>query len=64
MEKSHFFGILFHMSQISQIDGLEAGKITYEDHSFLPPTHQFDCFHHRGSSIYGCKKVFACMVVS
>ena len=52
------------MSQISQIDGLEAGKITYEDHSFLPPTHQFDCFHHRGSSIYGCKKVFACMVVS
>ena len=30
----------------------------------LPTSHQFDCFHHRGSCIYVCQRVNACMVVS
>ena len=57
---------------ISQIDGFQAGKITYEYYSLLvvrkwfclPPSHQFDCFHHRGSCFYGWQKVFASTVVS
>ena len=32
--------------------------------SCLPPSHQFDYFHHRGWCFYGCQLVIAHMVVS
>ena len=40
-------------------------KLVWELRWFcLPPSHQFDCFHHKGSCFYGWHKVFARIVIS